>query len=161
MLSLTRKTDYALVALAYLARQQHGEAGPASARQIADLFQLPQPLLMNIMKQLAAAGIVSATRGVYGGYVLARPPGDVSVIDVIEAIEGPVAFTACCCDTPGSSDTQEGSRRPDECRLSEVCPIRSPMQTVGRRIGEMLADMTLDDLLESPEAEKLVRITVK
>ena len=96
MLSLTRKSDYALVALSYLG-QQHALAQetPVSARRIADQFGLPLPLLMNILKALSHAGLVTSTRGPQGGYVLSQSPEEISILDVVNAIEGPVRVALC------------------------------------------------------------------
>ena len=88
MLSLTRKTDYALVALARLAQEQQGAEGEVSrlsARTIAEEFELPQQLLMSILKELHRAGIVDSTRGAQGGYVLAKPANKISVAEIVEA----------------------------------------------------------------------------
>ena len=97
MLSLSKKTDYALIALAYLG-QVRGEHSPhatsesdaVSARKIADKHSLPLPLLMNLLKDLVRARIVTSVRGATGGYRLAVDPADVSLLDVVQAIDGPV-----------------------------------------------------------------------
>ncbi|MEX1015892.1 MAG: Rrf2 family transcriptional regulator [Phycisphaeraceae bacterium] len=86
MLSLTRKADYALVATVYLARRRAAAEGPVSAREIAEQFDLPLALLMNVLKQLAGAGLLRSTRGVTGGYELAVEAEAVSVLDVVEAV---------------------------------------------------------------------------
>lgn len=87
MLSLTRKADYALVALVYLGHQWSRQAGPISARQVADLLDLPGPLLMNTLKELTQAGLLRSTRGTAGGYELAQDPARISLRQVIAAVE--------------------------------------------------------------------------
>lgn len=86
MLSLTRKADYALIAAVYLARQRSCDAGPVSAREIGEQFDLPVPVLMNVLKQLTSAGLLRSTRGTGGGYELARTPAKVSLLDVVQAV---------------------------------------------------------------------------
>ncbi|MEX0745619.1 MAG: Rrf2 family transcriptional regulator [Phycisphaeraceae bacterium] len=86
MLSLTRKADYALIAAVYLARQAACGAGPVSAREIGSQFDLPVPVLMNVLKQLASAGLLRSTRGIGGGYELALSPSAVSLVDVVQAV---------------------------------------------------------------------------
>ncbi|MEX0887341.1 MAG: Rrf2 family transcriptional regulator [Phycisphaeraceae bacterium] len=88
MLSLTRKTDYALIAAAYLADRHRRGQGPASARTIAEAFDLPRPLLMNVLKSLSQEGLVSSTRGAGGGYELAADPARLDLLTVARAVEG-------------------------------------------------------------------------
>lgn len=86
MLSLTRKADYALVAAVYLARRQAEGGGPVSAREIAEQFDLPRPLLMNVLKQLAGAGLLRSVRGANGGYGLVVPADRLTVLQLVEAV---------------------------------------------------------------------------
>ncbi|MBP7934768.1 MAG: Rrf2 family transcriptional regulator [Phycisphaerae bacterium] len=92
MLSFTRKTDYALISLAHIAR---GQGNYCSAREIATHYGMPMPLLMNILKVLNQHGITRSIRGPRGGYQLAKAPKDVTLHDIIVAVDGPVALTHC------------------------------------------------------------------
>lgn len=92
MLSFTRKTDYALISLAHMAR---GQGSCCSAREIATHYGMPMPLLMNILKVLNQHGITRSIRGPRGGYQLAKAPKDVTLHDIIVAVDGPVALTHC------------------------------------------------------------------
>ena len=87
MLSLSKKTDYALIVLAYLAERPNRVA---SAREIATARNLPAPLLMNILKELHHLGIVRSTRGSQGGYELAADPSGTSLHDLVVAMQGPI-----------------------------------------------------------------------
>lgn len=186
MLSLTRKTDYALVALAYLGQQLMeqetaadptwrprglrgetpaaaggtGAGGVVSARQIAQRFGLPLPLLMNILKALSHAGLVTSIRGPLGGYTLVGLPRDISVLDVVHAIEGPVRMVPCTPDAArfGAGQRQGGPQtggRTGEvdaeahrgCPADRGCPIKHPIQRLNRRLTEFLAGVTLADLM--------------
>ncbi|MCC6683015.1 MAG: Rrf2 family transcriptional regulator [Phycisphaeraceae bacterium] len=144
MLALTRKADYALVALTYLGRLQRQQAGPVSARQIASQFDLPTPLLSNVLKDLAQAKLVSSTRGPSGGYELAGDPQRTTLMEIITAVEGPVQLSLCTDSTTGLSIMGQG------CSHENCCPIRSPIRRLHQRIANMLEQMTLADLMEPP-----------
>lgn len=158
MLSLTRKSDYALVALTYLGQQARGGGtsgessgkasggavgggGSISARRIASRFRLPLPLLMNILKSLAHAGLVVSSRGPQGGYMLARPPETISVLDVVLAIEGPVRLTLC--NGEDASVSGDGG-----CAASGCCLIKHPIRQLNRRLEAFLGAVTLLDLMQ-------------
>ena len=133
---LTRKTDYALVALAGLARHP---AAYASARDLAGQLQLPLPVLRNILKQLAAAGLLASTRGPSGGYKLSRPQGDISLADVVAAIEGPMQLAMCCPVHPGDEP---------RCRLEDSCHIKSRVRHVHEGLVQYLHQITLADIAD-------------
>ncbi len=146
MLSLTRKTDYALVALAMLGQRRALGLGPVSARVVAEQYNLPQPLLMNVLKELGQARIVTSTRGATGGYELAHDPAQVSVLDVITAIEGPVRLAQCCDGLPvmGQGCAVEAAS----------CPAKGAVKHLHRRLVGLLESVSLQDLLaESEESE--------
>jgi Rrf2 family protein len=140
MLSLTRKSDYALVALSYLGQQQ-GEERAVSARRIADQFGLPLPLLMNILKALSHAGLVTSTRGPQGGYTLAVAPTAISILDVVHAIEGPIRVAMC---SPREGDEAAHSAC---CPAAGMCPIEGPIKRLNQQLQGFLARVTLADLL--------------
>ncbi|MGL6251327.1 MAG: SUF system Fe-S cluster assembly regulator, partial [Billgrantia desiderata] len=92
MLKLSRLTDYAAVILAQIAR--HPEQ-PHAATELAETVQLPHPTVSKTLKMLVKAGLLESRRGAQGGYSLARPASRITAIDIITAIEGPVAMTEC------------------------------------------------------------------
>jgi len=139
MLSLTRKTDYALVALAYLTGRRAEGAQPVSAKQIAQTFGLPQPLLMNILKELVRARVLTSTRGVYGGYELVADPARVTLLEIVTAMDGPLRLAQCADGLP---IVGQG------CTLAEDCPIQGPIRSLHRRLNGFLAEVTLQDLWE-------------
>ncbi len=132
MLSLTRKTDYALVAMVDLADQADRRW---SSRDIANRCDLPFPVLTNILKQLTQHGLVTAVRGPHGGYQLARRADEITLIDLIEAIEGPSRLTLCCQD---SSETDAKS-----CDIESSCRIKSPVRKVHEGLRNVLGHVTL------------------
>ncbi len=142
MLSLTRKTDYALIALAHMA---HDPDGCCSAREIATRYRVPLPLLMNILKLLTRRGLARSARGPHGGYTLAVSPGDITLYDVIRAVEGPVQLVQCVeFHQPGPA-VEAGLG----CGLMSSCPVHSPIQLVHNRLVEFLSGVTLADVVNA------------
>ncbi|MBX3374673.1 MAG: Rrf2 family transcriptional regulator [Phycisphaeraceae bacterium] len=141
MLALTRKTDYALVALAELA------ATPVSlsAREIAHRTELPLPLLRNLLKDLCAAGLLHSELGAQGGYRLGRAPRAISAIDVVEAVEGPIRLARCCGDQDHHAAPD---RHPDDtaCARAPACRIRASIHGLQSRVLDLLQRTSLADL---------------
>lgn len=135
MLLMTRKTDYALLALASLARQT---STGASARSLAERLKLPLPVLRNILKQLTSRGLLKSTRGTRGGYRLAKPPDQITLAQLLEIIEGPVRLARCCSVPEGEPEAA--------CRLEESCLIRGNMRRVHDSLIRFLDDVTLAEL---------------
>lgn len=144
MLSMTKKSGYGLIALCYLADLEKGKR--ASARTIAEAYGIPVSLLMNVLKQLCAEGFVQSTRGAHGGYAITREPREMPLIDVMEALEGPVTLAACI-----TNDSPEPAN--DACDLLPNCPIAAPIYRVHQKIRNVLIDMTLEDILTTPKEE--------
>lgn len=142
MFGFTRKTDYALVALATLSEHGATQDRPVSARQVAQENGLPLPLLMQVLKDLHRAGILCSARGSGGGYYLADPPDQINLIRVIEAIEGPLHMAACCDDEAGAEPCVG-------CSLIQRCPITGAMQRVNDTILEFLSRISVQHLIES------------
>lgn len=134
MLTLTRKVDYALVAMAHLARQ--GDA-TSSAREISRCNGVPLPMLTNILHELLHFGLITSSLGSKGGYQLARRPEEISIGDLINAVEGPFRLTACCAD-----ETESNWSEPP-CDLAPDCRIRGSVRMVHDRMSEFLDRITL------------------
>jgi len=137
MLALTKKSGYGLIAMTRLAQLPDGDV--ASAREIADEFDLPVSLMMNVLKDLAAAGYVEGVRGARGGYRLLRSPEDVSLADLIAAVEGPIRLAECVA----------GGRPRDGgvCRIVDRCPIAGPVHRVHRKLQDFLRQVTLAEIV--------------
>jgi len=138
MLSLTRKTDYALVALAELARRAPQRI---SARKLAECVRVPLPVLANILHQLLNRGLVCSTRGPQGGYLLARDPDRISLAQVIDAIEGGFRLAVCCHDLSGCEQVERIEEY--KCNLEEDCRIKEPLQWVHQSLRQFLSQLTL------------------
>ena len=119
-MQLTRQTDYAMRAVLYLATSPL-----ASIREIAEAQSVPQEYLAKILQKLARAGIVTTHRGVGGGVSLARIPEKVSMLDVIEAVEGKVSLSRCFV-------------RPSECPRESFCAMHDELDHMGASLASML-----------------------
>ena len=135
MLSLTRKTDYALVALGAMAR--HGW-GTISAQDLSRRLGVPARLVTNVLNQLKHCGLVQSTRGSRGGYGLAKPAERITLTELIEAIEGPIRLAKCC--------GAEGEFDEDRCRLEESCLMKEPVRRLHVHLRDFFSQVTLHDL---------------
>ena len=131
MLRLSKKADYALIAMRHLALR--ADAGSASAREIAEQFDIPVELLAKVLQRLVRQRLLVSQQGTRGGYVLARAARQISVADVIQAIDGPVAVTACASDT-------------ESCDQFDKCNIRDPLWRIKDRILTALAACSIEEL---------------
>lgn len=109
-MQITRQADYALRAMHFLARTDPSQR--AATSQIADEMRIPPSFLAKIISQLSIAGLIHTSRGARGGVSLARPPEEISVLEVVEAIDGPIMLNECTAD-------------PADCPFGEDCMIRS------------------------------------
>lgn len=152
MLTLTRKTDYALVALAAMAQHEADESEPLSARQIAEAYKMPLQVLVTVLKDLQRADIIGSTRGAHGGYYLERSPDEISLADVTEALEGRVKLTPCCDE--GETDACQA------CRITDRCPISGRVRALNDKIRGLFDQVTLSDLLEDQVEKKMATLSL-
>src|ERR687896_2088820 len=96
MLRLSKKADYALIAMKHLAQKR--DAPSSSAREIAEQYDIPIELMAKVLQRLVRMGLLTSQQGTRGGYALSRPSGTITVADVIQAIDGPFTVTACSTD---------------------------------------------------------------
>lgn len=148
MLSLTKKTDYAVIAMSHLAAAE--PKAIVSAREIAESFGMPLALLMNILKRLCTAGLVQSVRGARGGYRLARSPRDITLADLVVALEGPVRLAECVVADHAVHGSPVGASAP--CRLGACCPIQGTLQRVQTRLQEFLESITLAEIAAGADA---------
>ncbi len=134
MLKLSRMIDYGVVILSQMSYRREEIA---TAPELAEATGLPAPMVSKVMKSLARSDLVISHRGVRGGYTLSRGPEDISVASIVEALEGPVALTACV----DASDAH--------CRVESLCPIRGGWEKVNDAIRGALEAVSLADLLYS------------
>ena len=129
MLRFTKRADYGLMAIHYIAI--HDE-GAVSAKRIAEEFSIPQELLAKILQRLAKQRLIVSQNGPKGGYVLSRRAAEISVGEVIRALEGPINIVSCLEDSA--------------CPQMERCSLRRPVQKLQAAITQMLDTMSLAEL---------------
>ncbi len=135
MLRLSKKADYALIAMKHLAvRGDRDSHLSSSAREIAELYDVPIELMAKVLQRLVRRGLLASTQGTRGGYQLARKPSQISIADVIQAIDGPVTVTAC--------STDEGA----QCEQYSKCNVRDPLWRVREKILRALGECTIAEL---------------
>ena len=133
MIRISRMADYAVLATTYMA--QHAGA-VHTAPGVAEATGVPLPSASKLLKQLARAGVLESRRGAKGGYTLARAPEQISIANLIAAVDGPIAIADCLDDERG-------------CDLQSICVVRAPWQRVSDAIEGALADLSLADMVTS------------
>ncbi len=134
MIRLSKKADYGLIAATHLAR--FWSVGWCSAKDIADAYLIPPPLMAKILQRMVKDGILVSQHGINGGYSLARPPEKITAFEIIAAIDGPVQITSCV--------TTKG-----ECYQSPRCNVREPLRKVNERVINVLSEVTLSGMNDS------------
>jgi Rrf2 family transcriptional regulator, cysteine metabolism repressor len=140
MLRFTKRADYGLMAIHYIAI--HEEVGPVSAKKIADEFGIPAELLAKILQRLAKEGLITSQNGPKGGYALALRPVAITVGQVVRALEGPIGIVECY---------ETGTDCPQMAR----CNLRRPVQKIQTAITHMLDTMSLAELTSDDVPELL------
>ena len=133
MLRFTKRADYGLMAIHYIAFNDG--FGAVSAKRIAEEFAIPPELMAKILQRLAKQRLVVSTNGPKGGYVLARRPTEITVGQVIRVLEGPLALTPCVSVT--------AYRKCDECVDETTCGVRLAMKEVRDATASILDNRTL------------------
>lgn len=140
MLRFTKKTEYALLAIEHMIRKERQNEGVTSAREVSDAQHIPLPLLAKVLQQLAVKGVVKSVQGTKGGYVLAKRPVDISVADIVEVFEGPLAVAECFKDEKITCPQWDG------------CLIKDPFYELNQKIYHLLVETTVADLAIRPES---------
>ena len=130
MLKITRKVEYALIALRHLKRKEDGEL--ATAKEIAEQYGIPQELLAKALQQLAREHVIEAVKGPSGGYKLVTDPNTINMIKFFEIMEGPMGIMDCYFDSG--------------CDQLSACNIRTPINRINDSIRSMFDKMTLADI---------------
>jgi Rrf2 family protein len=130
MLRFTKKADYGLMAIHYIAFHQH--VGVVNAKRIAEDLGIPAELLAKILQRLAKRRLIRSVNGPKGGYVLARQPGKITVGEVLRAIEGPLSIVQCYQDT--------------QCAQLGRCNIRRPVWMIQTSIERLLETLSLEEM---------------
>src|SRR5689334_21401592 len=130
---LSHLADYAVVLMTAAARRPAGAR--LSATELSAETGVPLPTAQKLMGQLAASGLLRSVRGAAGGYSLAKPAAEISLADMVEAVEGPIAMTAC-----------SGHEGPSDCALDAHCRVKPHMGVVGDAVRSALGAVSLTEL---------------
>ncbi|NTU77196.1 MAG: SUF system Fe-S cluster assembly regulator [Alphaproteobacteria bacterium] len=134
---MSKLADYSFILLSQMVSNSRK---PWSASDLAAATTLPLPTVAKLMKTLAKGGVVIAHRGATGGYRLARPPAEMTIASIIEAVDGPIALTDCV-----------ETVRPD-CAVQSLCPMHGGWNKINRTLRGALTSVFLSDLMVfSPE----------
>jgi len=133
LLVINRETDYAARIVLFLARRSAGTR--TTAQEVARQCLVPRAIVRRVVTRLANAGILTSTRGVGGGIALARPPAEISLLDVVEAMEGPPILNLCVAD-------------PQECPLMEQCTVHLAWVQASSQLMDFLRNTTISRLAE-------------
>ena len=135
MVKLGKLTDYGLVLMTCIARNE-SSFPQRTARDLAVESRLPLATVSKQLKELLQSGLLTSHRGTKGGYMLARGSTEISVVDIIAAIEGPMALTECSTEVLGA------------CNLELSCPIKSNQRVINQAVRGVLEKITLSDLVQ-------------
>jgi len=142
MLRLTKKADYSLIALKHFAavRAVAGSSSTASlsAKELADSSGIPLPLLSKLLQKLGKTGFLVSEYGTNGGYRLARDPREISALEVIRAIDGPIVLATCFTSAKA-------------CGHSDRCTIKKPLRRIHEGILRLLDSVSIQDMLRDSE----------
>ena len=130
---LSSLADYAVVMLTATARHC-GSRGRLNATLLAEQTSIPLPTVQKLVSRLSSAGLIESARGTGGGFRLSRPPAAISLADIIEAVEGPIALTTCVDD--GRHD----------CQIEENCRVKPHWNVVNGAVRGALAGVSLASL---------------
>ncbi len=157
MLKISKKADYALMALQHIAAVQFGDVTPGrvvNTKEIAEEYNIPLELLAKVLQTLAKHALIESHNGPKGGYALARRAHEITIAQILESIEGPLGITDCSHEKNG-----------EFCMQQENCHIRTPLLKVQDSIAQLLNSMTLQDMMggiplitiQSPTAQGVER----
>ena len=143
-MKINKLTDYSIVILANLVAKD--ENAMHTAKELSEFSGIPLPTVTRILKVLSNKGILESQRGAQGGYELTRNSAEISVAEVIEAMEGPIALTECASDDCG-------------CAFEPSCAVGKPWQKINKAVNDVLRNISLSDMSVKDESQKLLKLT--
>ena len=143
-MKINKLTDYSIVILANLVAKD--ENAMYTAKELSEFSGIPLPTVTRILKMLSNEGILESQRGAQGGYELTKNSTDISVAEVIEAMEGPIALTECGSDDCG-------------CAFEPSCAVGKPWQKINKAVNDVLQNISLSDMSARDESQNLLKLT--
>lgn len=146
MLKLSKKTDYALMAVQYMASK--GTDRVVNTKEIAEEYKIPVELLAKVLQKLGKKGLIASQNGPKGGYILTKSPDTISVLSIIQAIEGHIGITECY------------HNEDSHCMQMARCNIRNPIRNIQNSIYSLLDSMSIEDMssFSKPNVEPPARL---
>ena len=138
MLKLSKKTDYSIIILTHLG----GASAPVSAKKVSEHYQLPYPMVSNILKVLVSSGLIKSIRGQRGGYVLSVPAQKIHLSEIIQVTDNPFALVECV-------------HNKDLCKVRQCCPTKSPLIALHNKIQQFIEETTLDAIIKDAQMNNL------
>ena len=135
MLKFSKKVEYALMSMLYMAQKSPGNL--TTARELSSRFNIPYELICKVLQTLTHKCLLKSIQGVKGGYLLERTLDKIYFSDVITALEGPIAITACM---------RPDNFHPFKCDQKNYCNLKGPINVVQRKLASLFANLTLQDL---------------
>ena len=143
-MKINKLTDYSIVILANLVAKD--ENAMHTAKELSEFSGIPLPTVTRILKILSNKRILDSQRGAQGGYELTKNSTDISVAEVIEAMEGPIALTECASDDC-------------ECAFEPSCVVGKPWQKINKAVNDVLRNISLSDMSGRDESQNLLKLT--
>ena len=143
---ITKAADYAIRAMIHLACLPEGAV--ALRGDVARAYGIPSSFMAKILRQLVRAGLLQSSRGVHGGFALARATSEITLLDVVEAIEGPLALTGCCRGGSG-------------CAWTDECPAHPVWEHVQAGMADVLRAASLEALVSAPRRNRRVLCVIE
>jgi len=140
-MQITHQADYALRAILYLSRLNEKQGEMVATSKIAKEQEIPTSFLAKIISQLSIAGLINTSRGAHGGVRLARDPKEISLLEVVEAIDGPITLNECV-------------QNPSICSFGDNCPLHSVFCEAQAELVEKLRQSTFDKMLEMERTKR-------
>ncbi len=135
MLQLSKKVEYGLIALRYIASKVNGCV--VTTKEISDKFNISYELLAKVLQKLTREGIIISYQGVKGGYILARKPDQIKLSDVISAIEGKSNISLVNCELG----------KQEMCNIFSTCTIKDPLAKIQNIINNIFNDVTISEIV--------------
>ena len=135
MLKLSKKAEYALMAAKFMALQNSGRM--SSAREIAESYQIPYPFVAKVLQSLVRSNLAVSVKGVNGGFSLSRKPDNISLLDIIKAVENDFKIVDCMQPNGSISD----------CSNFDCCKIKDPLAEIQRKIDKVFVETSLAQIL--------------
>ena len=130
MLNITKTIEYALIAIRHI--NENGINRLCTAKEISKLYNMPPELLAKVLQRLCKQGYLRTIKGAYGGYFIEKNLNNISLIDFIETLEGPIGVVKCTSNL--------------DCNLIDVCNIKSPINKINNNIRAVLSKVTLQEI---------------